>query len=212
MKMKVERTEILSPSIWGVITANSYYTQAESDTLVVLFPGIGYHCDKPLLYFSQQVAMKNHCDLLVTEYGFQKTKAGFEPSQIDDLVKEVLFSIKQVLERKSYRDIVFVSKSLGTYVAKRISSHIKARNFVLTPIQVTMPLLSEQDYVAIGTADHLATEELLQVLRARDSAKTMIIENVGHSLEADTIKETLNIIEIISEKLTDFIHKDGTTK
>lgn len=105
-----------------------------------------------------------------------------------------------------------MSKSLGTYVAKRISSQIDARNFVLTPIPVTMPLLSEQDFVAAGTADHLATEELLQVLRVRDSAKTMIIENVGHSLEADTIKETLNIIEIISEKLTDFIHKDGTSK
>lgn len=212
MNMKVERTEILSPSIWGVVTANSYYTQAESDTLVVLFPGIGYHCDKPLLYFSQRVAMNNCCDLLVTEYGFQKTKAGFDPNQIDDLVKEVFFSIKQVLERKSYRDIVFVSKSLGTYVAKRISSQIDARNFVLTPIPVTMPLLSEQDFVAAGTADHLATEELLQVLRVRDSAKTMIIENVGHSLEADTIKETLNIIEIISEKLMDFIHEDGTSK
>ena len=24
--------------------------------LVVLFPGVGYHCDKPLLYFSRDIA------------------------------------------------------------------------------------------------------------------------------------------------------------
>ena len=32
--------------------------------LVVFFPGIGYHCDKPLLYYSRKLAQ---------EYGYEKT-------------------------------------------------------------------------------------------------------------------------------------------
>ena len=31
--------------------------------LAVFFPGIGYHCDKPLLYYSRK---------LVQEYGYEK--------------------------------------------------------------------------------------------------------------------------------------------
>lgn len=27
--------------------------------LAIVFPGIGYHCDKPLLYYSKKIAVSN---------------------------------------------------------------------------------------------------------------------------------------------------------
>ena len=35
-----------------------------SNQLAVLFPGIGYHIDKPLLYYSAKLARARGCDLL----------------------------------------------------------------------------------------------------------------------------------------------------
>lgn len=34
--------------------------------LAVFFPGIGYHCDKPLLYYSRKMAEQNGYDERIT--------------------------------------------------------------------------------------------------------------------------------------------------
>ena len=39
-----------------------------SNQLAVLFPGIGYHIDKPLLYYSAKLARARGCDLLAVQY------------------------------------------------------------------------------------------------------------------------------------------------
>ena len=39
-----------------------------SNQLAVLFPGIGYHIDKPLLYYSAKLARARGYDLLAVQY------------------------------------------------------------------------------------------------------------------------------------------------
>ena len=39
-----------------------------SNQLAVLFPGIGYHIDKPLLYYSAKLARARGCYLLAVQY------------------------------------------------------------------------------------------------------------------------------------------------
>ena len=54
-----------------------------SNQLAVLFPGIGYHIDKPLLYYSAKLARARGYDLLAVQYpalptGLCKDRAGSE--------------------------------------------------------------------------------------------------------------------------------------
>ncbi len=47
--------------------------------LVVVFPGIGYHCDKPLLYYGRKVASECGYDEVVTlSYSYDGGKARWD--------------------------------------------------------------------------------------------------------------------------------------
>ena len=88
--------------------------------LAVFFPGIGYHNDKPLLYYSQKLAKEFGFECIKVNYnGFasgiksnkEKMKEALEIaySQTEPLLAAVDWS--------KYSDIIFISKSIGTAVA-----------------------------------------------------------------------------------------------
>ena len=41
-----------------------------SEKIIVLFPGIGYHSDKPLLYFSKRIARSLGYEIVELKYEF----------------------------------------------------------------------------------------------------------------------------------------------
>ena len=39
--------------------------------LMILFPGIGYHCDKPILYYGKKIAVMNgYTDCISLSYSY----------------------------------------------------------------------------------------------------------------------------------------------
>ena len=110
--------------------------------LAVLFPGIGYTCDKPLLYYAGKLAQGLGYELKRVEYGNfpagikddqEKMKAAFESAltQTEEILKDVDFA--------QYEDILFISKSVGTVVAAcyRQKYHIACRSISFTPLEET---------------------------------------------------------------------------
>lgn len=89
--------------------------------LVVCFPGIGYHCDKPLLYYGRRVAESvGYKEYKNVEYVNRignvkgdpvKMQAAFEDlyGQTEKILKDIDFS--------GYDSILFLSKSVGTIIA-----------------------------------------------------------------------------------------------
>ena len=101
--------------------------------LAVIFPGVGYHTDKPLLYYSKKLASRNGYEIVEVPYGkFPKgvkgsrekmEKAFFSAvEQAEEILKAVDFS--------GYDDILFISKSVGTAVSSAYAGkyHLKTRN------------------------------------------------------------------------------------
>ena len=91
-----------------------------SKKIVVIFPGVGYHVDKPLLYYSKKLAAQNGYEIKEVPYGkFPKgvkgsrekmEKAFFSAlEQAGEILKDIDFS--------EYEDVLFISKSVGTAVA-----------------------------------------------------------------------------------------------
>ena len=37
--------------------------------IAVIFPGVGYHADKPLLYYSKKIASQNGYEIVEVPYG-----------------------------------------------------------------------------------------------------------------------------------------------
>lgn len=111
--------------------------------LVVCFPGIGYHCDKPLLYYGRRVAESvGYKEYKNVEYVNRignvkgdpvKMQAAFEDlyGQTEEILKDIDFS--------GYDSILFLSKSVGTIIATTYAERhkIPCRHVLYTPLEAT---------------------------------------------------------------------------
>lgn len=90
--------------------------------LAVLFPGIGYHADKPLLYYSAKLARAHGCEVTAMQYPTLPSGLRGNPEQIEAAVQTALSAVEPQLEavlRTDYDRIFFFSKSIGTAIAAR---------------------------------------------------------------------------------------------
>ncbi len=90
--------------------------------LVVCFPGIGYHCDKPLLYYSRKLAATAGYDhAVLLQYTCQKDGLRENPAApaappFDALYTQAEAQLAAV-GWAQYDDVLFLSKSIGTAIA-----------------------------------------------------------------------------------------------
>ena len=78
--------------------------------LAILFPGIGYHTDKPLLYYSKKI-LKN-MDYEIKEIQFTNLDFDLNKSK-DEAYKQAKNQIEK-MDLDTYDSILLISKSIGT--------------------------------------------------------------------------------------------------
>lgn len=116
--------------------------------LAVYFPGIGYHCDKPLLYYSRRLAAEAGYEELQLSYTF----SGGNIRGNKEKMREAFFALygqaKEQLEAvnwQAYDEILFVSKSIGTIISAAYAAeqHIFCRQLLYTPLEDTFRVEEE---------------------------------------------------------------------
>lgn len=179
--------------------------------LAVLFPGIGYTCHKPLLYYSRKVLMEQDYEVIQIEYqnlpgnvkgNIEKMKQAYEMAY--EQTEKQLVNI----EWNSYEDVVFVSKSIGTVVAaKYTTEHIaSARNFYMTPVEWTFDFLSNKDCIIFhGTKDPWADTMKIRNCCQERNLDLCCVENANHSLEVGNSKNDLDTLAFVMKKLEEYI-------
>ena len=177
----------------------------------IIFPGVGYHCDKPLLYYGRRVAQEaGYGEYINISYSCPvdrirgdeaKMKAAFEDmySQAEEQLKDIPWD--------EYDHILYVSKSIGTaiaamYAAKHMNRPVK--QLLYTPLVETFnPFEGKKDIDAmafIGTKDPWS-----DVSKVVDRAKELgipihIYEGANHSLETDDTLSNLQTIKDVMDK------------
>ena len=154
--------------------------------IAVLFPGIGYTCDKPLLYYSAKLAAEKGFEVVRVPYGnFPSNVKGNAEKMYQSFVsaREQSEDILKDVDWGSYDEIVFFSKSVGTVVALSYASEhgIDARQVLYTPLKETFKF----PVAAAGAAD------------ASDAGKSRAIAFHG---TGDPWAQTEDIIKICEEK------------
>lgn len=168
--------------------------------LVVLFPGIRYSVDCPLLYYagSKYEAM-GYEKVCITGYGVHNSKYSLEEyaGRAADSVKKQLCGI----DFTAYEKIVFVSKSIGTVLAPWAEDQLHIPGVIhvlLTPIDATFPYLNKKrniKFMVCGTKDKLVDLEKLRNICQENDLPLMTVENAGHRLEVPgNIQRDLEII------------------
>ena len=160
----------------------------ENRRLAVLFPGIGYHCDKPLLYYSARLARAAGCEVLPVPY------AGFPPKVRGDAEKlraclaiawEQAEAMLAGVRWTDYADILFIGKSIGTIVASKyaLERSLDVKSVLLTPLAETFPFVRGRAVAFHGTADPWADTGAIAGCCRERGIPLYLTEGANHSLE-----------------------------
>ncbi|MCD7817601.1 MAG: alpha/beta hydrolase [Lachnospiraceae bacterium] len=178
--------------------------------IAVVFPGIGYHTDKPLLYYSKKIAASHDYQIKDVPYGNfpagvkgdkNKMEACFIDAlkQCEDILSDVDFS--------QYTEILFLSKSIGTAIASAYGQKhgLKTKNVYFTPVGESFQFMDQPGIVFHGTADGwVDTKTVITECQAR-KLPLHIIENANHSLETgdweQDIKNLKNVMMLVENYL-----------
>lgn len=149
--------------------------------IAVLFPGIGYHCDKPLLYYSGKLAAYYEYEIIRVSYTNLSRSI---PEAFTDAYAQTETCLENT-DWTQYEEILFLSKSIGTAIAAAYARkhHISCRNIYYTPLPQTFDYTPQFGIVFHGTRDPWAETAIIEKNCRQHRLPLSIIDNTNHSLE-----------------------------
>ena len=177
----------------------------ENDKLAVLLPGIGYTCDKPLLYYSGKLARALHWDVFPVLYTGFPAKVRGDRERMKQSVEIALTQTEKILrevEWADYDEVLFISKSIGTVVASLYDSALglSCRHILFTPVEETFTYPMRDAIAFHGTADPWADTACIRRLCDGAHIPLFITENANHSLETGDIElDIKNLMSVMQQ-------------
>ena len=191
-----------------------------SKKLAVIFPGIGYSVERPLLYYTRKLLEKNGYEVINVSYpGLEKDDI-FEPITKDASAKRVsndkasnfVAKAEKLVEEQlegvnftSYSKIIFVAKSIGSVIsalyAKQLGIH--PYHIMVTPIDYAFQFIGDERGSAFcGTSDPLVDFECIEKICKEKQWNFHDFKTGNHSLETtdidlniDYLKRYVSVVE-----------------
>ncbi len=177
--------------------------------IACLFPGIGYTCDKPLLYYSWKLLSGFGWEIRPVPYtGFPAGVKG-NPEKMRQCAETALSQAEKMLQDvkwREYTDILFISKSVGTVVSGAYAAKhgISCRSILFTPVEAafTFPVM---DAVAFhGTADPWADSDAIRKACIDQNVPLYITEKANHSLETGDVDADIENLRGVMRIVKDY--------
>lgn len=163
--------------------------------LVIMFPGVGYNMDNPLLYYARFLYEANGYEQIHMKYN----SIFFEPELTREekslKVREYVWDKVKDIDFSAYDEVVFLSKSVGTteagFLAEKLG--ITPVQIFLTPVQDAFSYIKQKDTVVIGTADEVYPQ--CKAYCKKHGIQPLYVEGANHSLEVEgKLFESLEIL------------------
>lgn len=171
-----------------------------SKKLMVVFPGMGYHKDKPLLYYTWKLASAEGYDIQYVDYleffkGVKYGDAGMHEAALKayERTKEIL----NRLDFSQYTTVVFAGKSFGTLMGAKYASErgIHPRHIWYTPVMDTYEHGAKDAIAFIGSKDPLSDVGAMQTVAQEQGIELHIFEGGNHSLETGDVERDLRTLQ-----------------
>ena len=188
--------------------------------LLVMFPGVGYHCDKPLLYYGRKIAREaGYEECVQVSYSAPVDKIRGDEEKMNKTFESMYQQTEEQLQDikwDEYDDVLFMSKSIGTIIAAAYAKEHELRNVrqvLYTQLADTMKVLevkeipqgAENEIAFIGTNDPWSNIAEIIDLASEIGITLHIYEDADHSLETGDIISDLDTIKDVMEKTKTFI-------
>ena len=167
--------------------------------LAVVFPGIGYHKDKPLLYYATKLVQNMRYEAINVSFHDMPQKVKGDSAM---MAKAAILAFAQAEEQlenidfSDYEDIVFIGKSIGTVaLAKYASDHaINAKQIWYTPVEATFSFPGKDVVAFIGDNDPWSDIDIIKEKAAELGVKLFLYPQCNHSLESGDVITDIGII------------------
>ena len=179
--------------------------------IACVFPGIGYTCDKPLLYYSWKLLKGLDWEVVPVPYtGFPPGVKGNaeKMQQSAHMALEQAEEMLQDIEWSEYSDILLIGKSVGTVVCAAYAQRhrLKCRQILFTPVEATFQFASKKSIVFHGTADPWVNTKTIEDCCHQMGIPLYKTENANHSLETGDVdldiknmRKTMKIVKAYAE-------------
>lgn len=135
----------------------------------------------PLLYFAAKI---------YEDKGYEKKVIPCKVEEVSDFPQiygEICSSVSK-MNLQEYEDVVFASKSIGTYISCKIKEKLKlkAKLILFTPIEETLEYIKNDNdilLVAAGDKDNWLDTNVLQEKCISENINYYIEPGVGHRME-----------------------------
>ena len=181
--------------------------------LACLFPGIGYTCDKPLLYYSWKLLAGLGWEVVPVPYtGFPSGVKGNaeKMQQAAHLALEQAEAILKDIKWSGYSDILLIGKSVGTVVCAAYAKRhgIRCRQVLFTPVEETFEFAGKDALVFHGTADPWADMEKIRK-RCRELGLPLAeTEGANHSLETGDVDRDIKEMRKVMKTVREFVQPE----
>lgn len=194
MDIHINTLEIMGAEQKGV--PNTFFSQKEgSDWLTIFFPGRGYNCSMPILYYMRKLFLRAGADVLNVEYQYPSSPTLTIADLETLLCPDALASFQVALQQRNYKRLTLVGKSLGTKALSTLFAPVQLLQGIQTEVIWLTPLVNDlacfgamkswkkKSLYIIGTADPHFHKNRLEELKCYAHNQVLIFENLDHSLE-----------------------------
>ena len=178
--------------------------------LAVLFPGIGYHVDKPLMYYGRKLAVQRGYEAIGVPYGNFPDGVKGSPEKMKQAFLSALGQAEEILGKVDfgkYEEILFISKSVGTAVASAYGAKhgLRTRNLYFTPVEESFLAIGSEGIAFHGTADPWARTEVIEEECRKRGLPLYETAGANHSLETGNVQEDLKNLAEIMRRTEEYI-------
>ena len=171
----------------------------------VVFPGIGYNKDKPLLYYSIHIAKAYGYSVECVDFSsisWDKKDLN-DPARMKEIFGQAMELAGKQLGGTKDDEVLLISKSIGTVVAACFAREkgIDAKQIYFSPLVHFGMYASEEGIAIYGDADPLADADEIEKICADKKIAAYRISGGNHSLETgdiptdiDNLKKMMSLV------------------
>lgn len=171
--------------------------------LAVMFPGMNYNSDKPLLYYTKKILSKENYDIVSISYG----ELPKEKQPAFDIAIKKAEEVTKDINWSNYDTILFISKSIGTILAGIIAANLpkNIKHIYIIPINETLEFMNGDVVVFSGKEDPMMnTKDLVEECNNKE-IELFLYDDCNHSMETGDVNRDIKILADITEKCQEFI-------
>ncbi len=185
-----------------------------SKKLAVIFPGIGYTADRPLLHYSRRIAADYGYEIRVMNYsGFPRKIKGDRKRMEESFEIAMQQSMEMLsdIDMTDYEDIILIGKSIGTIAAAKIASESVARDRIrlvlYTPLEETFAFSFGKAIAFTGDDDPWVGREKSRIPEICESRgiPCTLLPSANHSLESSNVFADMEALSRIMKQTEIFI-------